>query len=35
MKKGISPRNVDYRSLQKMLLDQGVTLPGVALAAVK
>jgi hypothetical protein len=33
VKQGISPRKVDYRELQTKLVEQGVTLPGVALTA--
>jgi hypothetical protein len=35
VKKGISPRKVDYKALQKTLMAQGVPLPGVAVAGVK
>jgi hypothetical protein len=35
IKQGISPRKVDYRALQTKLIEQGVTLPGVALTAVR
>jgi hypothetical protein len=33
--KGLSPRKVDYSTLQKTLLEQGVPLPGVVLSGVK
>ena len=33
--KGVSPRKVDYKTLQKKLLEQGVPLPGVAIDKAK
>ena len=35
VKEGINPRKVDYKALQNNLLKQGVTLPGIALTAIK
>jgi hypothetical protein len=35
VKKGISPRNVDVRTLQQTLLRQGVVLPGIEMALAK
>ena len=35
VKQGLSPRKVDYRALQKNLVEQGVPLPGVLLTEVK
>jgi hypothetical protein len=35
IKKGISPRNVDIRTLQQTLLKQGAVLPGIELALAK